>query len=200
MENKEFKESEDDLKNAKAKLYYNLRNEINDKLKRIESMSTFCITTMIAVYAFVFKEEDVNSWLLLLPLVLVVMVSYRAANNRIDICKISAYIEAKELEPVGLTWEKDNSDFTRKMKLNDFGWYYKISSSWCKFPDFLLMTVICLTIFYFNFDYEGLTKWNIVFLIFLPLSVIAIELFLFLKLNLIGKKLKKEKFVEKFKS
>lgn len=81
MENKEFKESEDDLKNAKAKLYYNLRNEINDKLKRIESMSTFCITTMIAVYAFVFKEEDVNSWLLLLPLVLVVMVSYRAANN-----------------------------------------------------------------------------------------------------------------------
>ena len=103
MENKEFKESEDDLKNAKAKLYYNLRNEINDKLKRIESMSTFCITTMIAVYAFVFKEEDVNSWLLLLPLVLVVMVSYRAANNRIDICKISAYIEAKKLEPVGLT-------------------------------------------------------------------------------------------------
>ncbi len=179
MENKEFKESEDDLKNAKAKLYYNLRNEINDKLKRIESMSTFCITTMIAVYAFVFKEEDVNSWLLLLPLVLVVMVSYRAANNRIDICKISAYIEAKELEPVGLTWEKDNSDFTGKMKLNDFGWFYKTSSSWCKFPDFLLMTVICLTVFYFNFDCEGLTKWNLVFLILLLLSVIAIELFLF---------------------
>lgn len=174
MSNKEFNESEADLKTAKSKLYYNLRNEINDKLKRIESMSTFCITTMITVYTFVFKEEEVNCWLLLLPLILVVMVSYRAANNRIYICKISAYIEAKGLEPTGLSWEKDNADLMKSMKFKDFGWFYKISSSFCKFPDFLLMTIVCLTIFFLNFDYEGLAIWKLVCLIAIAIFLLII--------------------------
>ena len=191
--------TERNLENAKEKLYYNLKGEINDKLKRIESMSTFCITTMIAVYAFVFKEQKVNSWLLLLPLALVIMVSYRAANNRIDICKISAYIEEKELEPPDFTWEKDNSVLIKGMKLKDFGWFYKISSSWCKFPDFLLMTVICLTVFYSNFNRDGLSDWELRFLYFGTIAVFFIEFYLFIKLNLIGKKLKKDNFKKQFK-
>lgn len=190
--------AQNNLENAKEKLYYSLKNEINDKLKRIESMSTFCITTMIAVYAFVFKEEEVNSWLLLLPLVLVVMVSYRAANNRIDICKISAYIEAKELEPPGLTWEKDNSDLMESMKFKNFGWFYKISSSWCKFPDFLLMTIVCVTVFYLNFNRDELSNLKLYFLHFGMIAVFIIEVFLFTNLNLIGKKLKKDKFKKQF--
>lgn len=200
MSNDDIQKTKGDLEKEKEKLYYSLRNEINDKLKRIESMSTFCITSIIAVYAFVFKAEKVNSWLLLLPLVLVVMASYRAANNRIDIRKISAYIEAKELEPAGLTWEKDNADLMEKIKCKNFGRFYKVSSSWCKFPDFLLMTIICLVVFHFNFDYEGLSKLKIGFLILLTVLIIGIEIILFAKLNLIGKKLKKKEFVKEFKS
>ncbi len=191
--------AQNNLENAKEKLYYSLKGEINDKLKRIEGMSTFCITTMIAVYAFVFKTEEVNSWLLLLPLVLVVMVSYRAANNRIDICKISAYIEAKELEPSGLTWEKDNADLMKKMELKDFGWFYKISSSWCKFPDFLLMSIVCVTVFYLNFNRDELSNLKLYFLYFGIIAVFFIEFYLFIKLNLIGKKLKKDNFKKQFK-
>ena len=180
----------------KEKLYSDLKNEINDKLKRIESMSTFCITTMITVFAFVFRDENISRWLLLLPLILIIMVSYRAANNRIDIRKISAYIEAKELEPPGLTWEKDNSDLMGTMTVKDFGWFYKISSSWCKFPDFFLMTIICIIIFLINFNYKE--YWELSLAILVAVFAFDAELGLFAKLNLIEKKLNKEEFIKKF--
>ncbi|MCM1008897.1 MAG: hypothetical protein NC485_13455 [Ruminococcus flavefaciens] len=198
MSNDVSKKTEGNLENAKEKLYYSLKGEINDKLKRIESMSTFCITTTIAVYAFVLKDENISRWVLLLPLILIIMVSYRAANNRIDILKMSAYIEAKELEPVDLTWEKDNNDLIRTMEVKDFGLFYKVSSSWCKFPDFLLMTAICLTVFYFNFNCDELSNQELHFLWFGMIAALIIELYLFINLNLMRGKLKKERFKKKF--
>lgn len=184
----------------KEKLYFDLKNEINDKLKRIESMSTFCITTMITVFTFVLKEENISCWVFLLPLILIIMVSYRAANNRIDIRKISSYIEAKELEPPGLTWEKDNADLTESMKSEkkseNFGWFYKISSSWCKFPDFFLMTIICIIIFFVNFNYKE--NWELSLAILVTTFAFVTELWLFAKLNLMEKKLNREKFIKKF--
>lgn len=156
-------------------------------------------TTMITVFAFVFKDENVSRWILLLPLILIVMVSYRAANNRIDILKISAYIEEKELEPIGLTWEKDNSDFMRKMTCKDFGMFYKLSSSWCKFPDFLLMTIICLIAFWIPFVLSNRECWQWVLLILGTLIIVTLEIWITTRLNLISKRLNKQQFKNNFK-
>ncbi len=130
----------DNNNTMKEKLYFDLRSEIKDKVNRIENMSTFCVTTMITVFAFVFKEENIPNELLLLPIIPIVMLSFRAMLNRKQIIKISEYIKAKKLECSGAEWEKDNSTKIDKLP---------------KYLDFSILTVLTMFVYYYqnNFDF-----------------------------------------------
>ncbi len=134
-------------------LYFNLRQEISDKTKRIEDMSTFCVTTTLGLITFVIEKEK-DASLILLPLILILFVSFRAASNRADIAKISAYIQQME-EKCQFKWETNNSEFYESLKKNELDNESKIYSernfysltTHHKYPDFLVLSIICVAIF-----------------------------------------------------
>ncbi len=126
------------------KMYYELRNEIQEKVKRIEKQSNFVITTttgFIGVcFPFLFGSGEVlNPTIIMLPFFFITPVYIRIAVTRNDIRKISDYMieiyEKNISEKAG--WEEYNRDNSRKLNK----WFNY------KYLDGMFSYLACLIIF-----------------------------------------------------
>lgn len=117
--------------------YDGLRNAITQKIQLHNSLTTFMITSVIAVFAFALGND--NMLLYLLPFGIIIPVSMRIAYYRSAIAKISAYIMIYiEEETEGLNWETRNYNLLTNSR-NKF--FDKITSS--HYFEGLILGLIC---------------------------------------------------------
>jgi len=161
------------------RMYFELRKEIAEKVKRLDNLSTFTITTTTAILGVIldsiFKDSSNPSpFLLLFPIIFIIPVSVRAAANRKDIRKISDYmIECYEkiyVDKENGGWEKYN----RKASKN-----YKTLFNF-KHLDFIFSAVACDCAYLFvTFKYDTIKGYDILIaciallLVFLPTVAIS---------------------------
>ena len=172
------------------KEYDGLRNAITQKIQLHNSLTTFMITSVIAILAFALKSN--NILLYLLPFGIVIPISMRIAYYRSGVGKLSAYIITyieKNIE--GLNWETRNYNLIKENK-NNFLW--NITSA--HYYEGLIISIICYLLY--SIDYiknKGMKDvWGIV----IPFTLVIWEILITKKIASIHDE--KEKWIKKWEN
>lgn len=94
----------------KIKEYEILRGEIEQKIELHNTLTTFTITTVVAILSFVLLQEPpYSAFLFLMPFCVLIPMSMRIAYYRAAMAKISAYMIVYLEEDIpGICWETRN--------------------------------------------------------------------------------------------
>lgn len=174
----------------KEQLYFDLRKEILDKSKKIDNISTFCVTTMVAIFAIAFKSNPPVIKLVLLPIIIIIFESIKVYITRCEIFKISEYIIRAKLEDPEANWEEVNRKLT--LGYNKTGCKIKNKIlSFLKNIEYLLMVLVCIVIYVYNVGFTELLKNPCLSVLLLIISIV--EFVIMLKLSKVKKIRKKYK-------
>lgn len=155
------------------KMYFELRKEIGEKVKRLENLSTFTITTTVTIMGilinFILNENtNGNPLLLLIPIAFIIPVSIRAAANRRDIRKISDYMietyEKTYIDKENGGWE----NYSRK-KSQEYGTLFN-----AKHLDFIFSAIVCVSAYLIITWTTGEITWNNVIIAIITLLLVII--------------------------
>lgn len=95
--------------------YKSLRSEINQKIDLVNSLTTFTITTVVAILTFALTKE--NALLYLLPFCIIIPMYIRIAYYRSAMVKLSAYmIVFLEPQIEAFNWETRNAHLMEGIK------------------------------------------------------------------------------------
>lgn len=122
--------------------YETLRSEINQKIELVNSLTTFTLTTVVAILTFALSSD--NAMLYLLPYCIIIPMYLRISYYRSAIVKISAYmIVFLEKYNDGINWETRNSYLMNCIDKKDRGIVLR-----AKYYEGLVASIICYILFF----------------------------------------------------
>ncbi len=156
--------------------YTMLREELMDKMKSQDNLTQFCYTIVAAIWTLAFTVQI--SYILLIPLFIVIPISFRIVKLRNDCAFLSAYMSVLLEKNIDIKWESKNKlfgDKTPKKKSK------KLLHTLSKF-DFIFLVLVSIIMFWIVHYAEAgtfLIANNCVLmylLIFLQVFVVAAEI------------------------
>lgn len=130
--------------NMKEKMYFELRKEILEKSKKIDNLSTLCLTFMSTIFAIAFNDISILGELVLLPILIIIALSLKVYITRFEIAKISEFIINKGLDS-DIGWEQFNSNLVKE-KNQEFKTYRLLIS--IKNCEYFIYVVICVLLYF----------------------------------------------------
>ncbi len=151
------------------KEYEDLRGEIKQKIELHNSLSTFMITTVVAILAFALESD--NSLLYLLPFAIIIPISMRIAYFRIALLRLSGYIIVYiENRINGLNWETRNSEF---VNTNYNSIYNNLTIS--HYYEGAILGIVCYILFFFDYIQCNIINFKTVVFLVIPLFLVLWE-------------------------
>lgn len=125
--------------------YEMLRAEINQKIELVNSLTTFTLTTVVAILTFALTKK--NSLLYLLPFCIIIPMYKRISYYRSALVKISAYmIVFLEKSDGNIKWETRNVHLMKNIKRKDGKMILK-----AEYYEGLVVSVICYILYAYNY-------------------------------------------------
>lgn len=168
-------------------IYKQLTEEIMYNNSKQDTYTNYAYFIVAAVWTATFTSGI--SWLVLIPLIILLPISFRIADSRYSIALISSYIK-NYLDPkFSINWQ------TKRMKYNEKYKNKRIIYHGSKF-DIPIMKVICIGIFWFmRYNQKALLihnqLWYSIALLVIQVVIILFDFFVCLKYSNMNK-MKKE--------
>lgn len=125
--------------------YKILRDEINQKIDLVNSLTTFTLTTIVAILTFALTKK--NPLLYLLPFCIIIPMYMRISYYRSAMVKISAYmIVFLEEEIEDINWETRNAYLMDNIKRTDGSIVLR-----ARYYENFVLSVICYILFIYNY-------------------------------------------------
>ena len=122
--------------------YEMLKSEINQIIELVNSLTTFTLTTVVAILTFALTSD--NAMLYLLPYCIIIPMYLRISYYRSAMVKILAYmIIFLEKYDDGINWETRNSCLMNRINKKEAGIVLR-----AKYYEGLVASIICYILFF----------------------------------------------------
>lgn len=155
----------------KVKEYDMIRAEIMQKIELHNNLSTFTITTSVAVLSFAFSQN--NAFLYLIPFCIIIPMSLRISYYLSAMTKLSSYMIVF-LENDGVyNWETNNRELINTRISKKKNRVFDFTSQ--RYYEHLILSIVCYFLYAINYIQYNQFDWTIFINLLWPLLLVAFE-------------------------